>query len=289
MKIDSKESFHKWLTLHTKHPWLRENCEANAITELVDMCKRPVHHELVCDLIDRFVFVDIERRKECLIDIVEQITNHWALPVNETLVAAVTQDNEADSAQYIAHCLRPLFQRKGYDKLRVVNNFGKCCRLKSIAKYQYLVLIDEFIGTGSTMTNKVEQLRKSIKNYMDKGDIKSKNHSINICALACMDQGKRTIESQNVRLFAPILLQKGIAGYCEGKKRFSAYRAIMVMERQLDKSKDNYYILPCGYRKSEALYGMVEGNAVNNLFPVFWWPYSKNDKKRQTMFHRKEA
>lgn len=289
MKIESKESYHRWVVLYGEHSWLLENCEAEALTELTNMCERPVHHELVCGLIDRLVFVDVDRRKKCLADIVEQITDHWALPVDKTLVGAVTPDNEADSAQLIVQCLKPHFQRKGYGEVRVVNNFGKCRQLSSIAEYQHVVLIDEFIGTGTTMTNRIEQLRKTIQDCLARGDIKTANHSIDICALACMEEGKRILEDQNVRLFAPIWLKKGIAAYYDGRERFAAYRAILELERQLDRSKDNNSIFPCGYRKSEGLYAMDEGNAVNNLFPIFWWPYMKDKRQRQTMFRRKDA
>lgn len=287
MKFQNKKSYHKWFSLFQEHSWLLEYSEA--LAELADMCKRSVHHDVVCDLISRLVFIDGDKRKKYLLDIVNKITECWALPLNETLIAAITNDNDADSAQYIVQCLKQPFQSKGYGKIRVVNNFGKCCQIDCIKNYQHIILVDEFIGTGRTMLNRISCLRNTINNYYSDGHIKSESHSIKVCVLACMEEGKKVVENEQVNLFTPILLKKGIASYYEGNQRFTAYRAILELERQLDKSRDNNYIFPCGYRKSEALYAMDEGNAVNNLFPIFWWPYVKGDIKRRTMFYRKEA
>ena len=276
---------HKWFALFSKHDWLAELCDS--LAELKQMCTNQAEEHLVCDLIDRFHFVTVEERKQCISEIVSQIINRWELSDSDTVLVATTIDNDADSAQYIAQCIKPIMKRQQWENVRIINNFGKCCQLDCIIKYKNIVFIDEFIGSGTTILNRVDQFRKTVDEYHRTGRISFREHSLKVCVLACMEHARPLIQNKGVDLFAPLWLKKGIAGYYPIRERYKAYRAILQLEKQLDRSKDKNDIFPCGYKKSETLYAMDEGNAVNNLFPIFWWPYARDKKQRQTLFYRK--
>ena len=86
-------------------------------------------------------------------------------------------------------------------------------------------------------------------------------------------------------VFAVHCLKKGISGYYEFPKLTEKLNIMLQMESRLEYSPDSKYF-PFGYKRSEALYGADGWNAVNNLFPIFWWGELKDGKERTPLFIR---
>ena len=112
--------------------------------------------------------------------------------------------------------------------------------------------------------------------------------NIYVCVVAAMEHSLQNFKELADGVFAVHYLKKGISDYYEFPQVREKLGTMLQMESRLEYAPDSSesIFFPFGYKKSEALYGTDEWNAVNNLFPVFWWGKWKDGKKRTPLFIR---
>ena len=80
--------------------WLLEQRRESGLNSLLhDLCETFDEQMLVCDLLQRFQFLDSTRWWPYLTDMVNQMANVWHLQQDNTQLVATTKDDEADSAR----------------------------------------------------------------------------------------------------------------------------------------------------------------------------------------------
>ncbi len=247
--------------------------------ELIHFCADGREVGLICDLLRRFTFLDSPERTKGWLNMASQIAQVWRLPAQNTQVVAMTLSDDADSGQWVVQMLKKPFAELSYNA-KLLNNVNAARR--NIRTHSNVVLVDEFVGSGRTVLARIRGLRETFDEAVDEG-----NYRVDICVLAGMSDARKRIEDQGIRIHAAHWLLKGISDHYEGESLEAERARMLNMESRLEYPPGSKYF-PFGYGQAEALYATEEGNAVNNMFPVFWWKYLKGRIRRRTMFVRKE-
>lgn len=265
-------------SLMRDHPWLLDSEEE--LLALVDECDNDDEVDLVFNLLNRFTYLDYKSYSESLEECINQITKVWGLDQSNTQLMATSIDDNPDSGQYVLYGLKSKLQRLGWSNPKLVNRAAK--PTKYIEKYPNIVLIDEFIGTGSTIIGRIKNFQR-IANQQKKS---LENVNIYICAIASTNIGKVSIEEEGYPVFASYYLEKGISECVDVSERESRINQMLRLESILTDECNGSEMPSLGYGRCEALYGREDGNVPNNVFPIFWWPYRRDNSYRSTLLIR---
>ena len=182
--------------------------------------------------------------------------------------------------------LKPELTTYGWKKCELLDRLGDCP--KKITSYPNVVVIDEFVGTGKTMLSRLSDLKRRCDQSLA-SRFTPANYSVRVCVLAIMEEGLNAIRSEGFEVFGANLLKKGISAYLTGEALRSAVKRMLRLESRLAEVVDGQRLQNFGWGHSEALYGMEQGNAPNNVFPIFWWRKLRGGKARQTLLKRWQA
>ena len=280
-KMNSKDFF-KLSALLKKQIWLEEVFEA--LIELWNLCDYKDEQKLIYQLLLKFLCLDLKKVNNYCKKISKHVCDEWSISSESTKIVALCDEERPDGSQFFIQILKNKFaDRNNWTEKNFKNN------LTSIGKASYqlknsqnLILIDDFIGTGKTVQRKIKWLKSKIK------EKNKRNIKIFLVSLACMKGALNVIESLEIEFFTPIILKKGISDYYEGKKLKNKIQNMENLESKLHPIYKNLHLFgfSFGYGKSESLFAIEGLNVPNNVFPIFWWPLLREEKKRNTILKR---
>lgn len=279
-----KEQSLALLDLYRKQPWLRDDNRDKAVEELIGQCNT---HELflVVDLLTRFRFVDDVEYREMIREVARRVVNTPLFTQDNTQIVGFTADKEADSAQAMLQAIKKEFAVLGWDHPKTANMLGHSIR--NLPKYPNIVLVDEFVGTGKTLEGRLKWLDAACTDAVCKGKAPL-GYNVSVYVLAAMEAGIDLFSGKPTPFTALVSLKRGISDYYVGKALRKACKWMLRLESTLEPEVHGKPMPTFGYGRAEALFG-TNGNATNNLFPVFWWPYLVGQIRRSTLFYRAES
>lgn len=275
----NRDELSKIFSLYSRQPWLLDR-EDNFI-ELLLMCETAENKKLILELLSEFHFLEFKTLNNFLNLIADFIITDSGFSEANTQIAAITYDDEADSSQKILDYIKIPLHKQGWADIKTVNRFGATIKNHGEGRTQIL-FIDEFVGSGSTIVGRIKQLQNDIKSHFE----------LKFCFIAGMDYGIRNIEALGYEVYCPLRLPKGISERFMHPELEAKTDLMTGLESKLADTI-NSYKLPAysfGYNKAEALYSLEgsNGNTPNSVFPIFWWPRTKDGKTRNTLLTRFE-
>ncbi len=274
-----KDEYHKLTNLYIKQKWLIT--KKDELKELIDFCEDVESKDLIFSLLERFSYLDNETLNFLLNDLSDYIINDTGFSENTTQLLSLTYDDEADSGQKILDNIKHPIFKKGWRSIKTVNTFGKSIKNYNNGKTE-IVIIDEFIGSGKTLRNRVHYLNKNLK-----GTFKLK-----CCFIAGIKESIDELINEGIDVFCPLQLERGISEYYKGNELSKVEDLMLDLELKLAQfiNEKELYDYSFGYGGAEALYTMegCNGNTPNSVFPIFWWLKDKEEKERNTILTRFE-
>ena len=270
------------LRLLVDSPWLQAREEA--VYELLNQeCRGPHQRALICELLTRFRYFDGDDHRNAVGDLIAHIVDNWALEESRTLIAAATRDDDPDSGQMIVQIMKPFLAEKNWNHAKLLNRVTRCA--KHIRHRPNVVIVDEFAGTGHTMVRRCKELRRQLHEYAhSKGfDLRLE---IRVALVFAMNHAVQRIRRDaGVEVYAVHEMQRGISDTFSGKALKKARRRMWRLEAGLKEIIDREKLPHFGWGAAEALFGSPY-NAPNSVFPIFWWPKSKDSSDRKTVLNR---
>ena len=277
-----REIFAKVFGLYRKHSWLldKELCVKDLLLREFD---KSDEIELIIDLLNDFTYLTYAQYTKYLQDLSTNIVRS-GFKVDQTQIVAFTCDSEADSGQKILNDLKVNLQKMGWGKVETVNNINKAVQKCHEGKKNQIILVDEFIGSGRTVRNRVNLLNKRIVT----------NYELKIFVICGMDFAVTELENNNNKytIYCALRLRRGIEERYSGEELTRMKEIMNRMESKLAQTinNENFEDYAFGFGRAEALYSMEEcnGNTPNSVFPIFWWPKDVKNEKRSTLLTRFE-
>jgi hypothetical protein len=277
-QLIDRDVFKKLRKLFTDVNWLDE-VELNFI-ELWNLCSNEQQQDLLIELIHRFSFISSRELNHCGEMIADQVTNKWGLKPSETILIAFADNNKPDGSQALLQSIKNKFANVGgWSESNFINKLAEgTYKLKS---GDTAVLVDDFVGSGKTADRKINWLLNKIK---ERNVTPCK---IFMVTLAAMEQAKSVLQSISIDgYFSCNWLRRGISDEYKGTELVDKTQLMIDLEKLLGNNFGKYELekFNFGFNRSEALYNLEAYNIPNNVFPIFWWPVIKKDKKRNPMF-----
>ena len=151
----------------------------------------------------------------------------------------------------------------------VITNYKDLGRLK-IAKNEYLILVDDFIGSGRTLIKCLEKIY----------EYKIPPEKIIIVSIAIQEDGLKLITESKLKCYYSHIEKKGISNYFIDLERTKRISLMQLIERKL-KFNSKFSL---GYEQSEALISLIR--TPNNTFPIFWHEYADDNTFKKAPFPR---
>jgi len=273
-KIDVND-FTRLTRLHLDHVWL--TYEPQALFELWCLSDSDEQKNIIEFLIKNFSYIDGRKLAEGSQLISNQIQNVWNLKSSNTFLLATCDDNKPDGSQTLIQNLKNKFDISWKES----NFFNSIVSgANEIPTDSNIILVDDFIGTGDTITRKLEYINRKIN---ERG---LNVFSIKIVSLASMNFSIEILNGLSTEYYSVHWLKKGISELLSDGKKEVATRSMEELEKKLKKKYHGKQIPNFGYKKSESLFALESNNIPNNVFPIFWWPFLKGGVSRKTIFRR---
>jgi len=274
-----KNDYYNCINLFFKNRWL--SSKEKELRELINFCDKKESKDLLFSLLGRFYYLDYENYNTILNGIADYIVNDSGFCEVNTQLLSLTWDEEADSSQRVLDSIKHPVYKRGWHSIKTVNVFGKAINAYSTGKTQIL-MIDEFIGSGKTLKNRLNYLRKNIQGKFE----------VKCCFVAGIKPVISELTEEGVDIFCPLQFDKGISDYFKGTELSTVEDLMLDLELKLAQkiNEKELYNYSFGYGSAEALYTMegCNGNTPNSTFPIFWWLQDKNGNLRNTLLTRFE-
>lgn len=277
-----KEIKTELVDLYVSQAWLMD--KQVAVDELVALAKVRKSIPLLFHLLRQFRYLDSRTEQLLLDEMAKYIVSIPGACESNTQITALAFDDSSDSSQKVLDKIKMSLFDLGWSKYREVNKFGRALDAYKDG-FTNVVLIDEFIGSGQTLSGRLNYLYKQI------ADLKV----VHVCYMAGVKTALQAmkISYPSLELFCALEVKKGISEYFADEDLVEAILQMRDLESSLAEkiNEHNLRDYSFGYNRAEALYSLegCNGNTPNSVFPLFWWAYDSNKTKRKTLFRRRQA
>lgn len=263
------------------HPWLKN--KEDAVYDLLNKdCENDKETETVIDIIEKFKFISHDEFRQLLNELTELITSTQNTSDSNSQIVAMAADSAPDSSQNILYHLKSLLQKKGWENHIMVNRFSRSYQefKRNDSKHENIFLIDDFIGSGQTVTGRVKEIERI---YTDNN---IDNITIKVRTIAATEKGLERIKKEGIDASSIIVLKKAIDDFHDAREAHTRKLAMKKIEEKLSTSYRERDMPSLGYGEAQVAYYIEDTNTSNNVFPIFWWPIKKNGEKRNTILVR---
>jgi len=276
----TKETFDIIFQLSKKQPWLNDKTEELKML-IFSECSEENQRKLIIDLIDRFLYLDRNDFAERLDTMAQEIYSEPHLNSSNTQIVAMAADSKPDSSEPILYHLKAQIERLGWGNTCLVNRYNKAYgRYSKNTNLKNIVLVDEFIGSGQTLCQRVRYIESQFNEH------NITDFTIRAKFVVASEVGYKRALEEGINIDAQNIISKGISGYYDDS---STELNLELMDRleNLLSERDNGKELPkLGYGQTESLYCRQDGNTPNSVFPIFWWKYYRDLTERKRLLIR---
>ena len=274
-----KARFEKILALVIERQWLQSRDKG--LAALNDVCPNEACFDLLLDLLRRFHFFSMLEAKNQVTALAAKAESALTLKPDQTVFTCLSDPERANSSQVVLTWLKNSFAERGdWEKEQFFPDIGKA--VHEVPSNGFLVLVDDFVGTGKTLTNKCAYARK----VFQKRNLA--NTQLALVSLAAMEFSRPTIDAEigHDKAFIGYFLPKGISDHFVGNDLANAISAMQECEALLSDFDGSKVLESFGYQKSESLYSIDSTSTPDNVFPIFWWRRFKDGNRRHTVLTR---
>lgn len=280
-----KKAFEKVFQLAFKYPWLLPKTTALG-TLLFEDCETEEQTQLVIDILDNLRHITIQEYNDGISDLALDIATCGVKP-ELTFIAAMSPDSTADSGQSVLYDLKVELSKLEWKGYRSVNRYDQTPKAyKDFRKTNEdqsinIILVDNFVGTGGTVINRV----KRIKELFSESKLPMPNIFVKV--LISSEFGDRNIKENKINFSYSYIVSDNILEKIYDKNQLEDKKNIMkAIEEKLSKSHNSRVLPSLGYGELQVALSIESKNTPNNVFPIFWWKYYSNYTVRDVLLHR---
>lgn len=282
----SKTEHSELVRIISQHPWLSEKY-SELKNLLFSECENDEHRYLVTTIFSELVHIDLHMYKELIKGVAENISKTHFSP-STTLIVSMTGDRSADSGQHVLYELKYFLRYFTWTGYTAVNKYNESHKIfkENGQQDNHIILVDNFIGSGRTVQTRIDWIKETFK---------QKNYripNISVKVALCTQSGFEILKENGVDIFASKIVNDKLIENLFYSPAIDHYIGMMeYLESKLlqvyKTKKNNTKILPSlGYGKAQVALSIETMNTPNNVFPIFWWQFYKDEKERRVLLLR---
>lgn len=276
--MDTKENFNTILNLIARQPWIGDKTSELSHV-LYEECKCASSREMLIKILDNFSYLSVREYSEKLNSLAEEVMSEAGYEDNAQIVA-MAADSGPDSSQELLYNLKYIFTKREWHSFCGVNTFGGALKNFKRTGRKKIYIIDDFVGSGQTVIGRHKELTSVFTNAG------VADFSITFKVLVSTLHGIEAVRAAGIEISAQLIIKKAIDG-CFPEEVAAQYRSLMDdLESGLSQDHEGIKLPKLGYNGAQAAYCREAANTPNSVFPIFWWPFYIDNKKRKTMLHR---
>lgn len=272
----NKQKFLFIISLQEKQSEMLKGKE-ECLNELYDICDNDEQRTLVKHLIIDFSEMNDDIYNLCLMDMKNAIINK-GYPLEDCLVIAMAHDHMPDSSEEVLQDIKLHLCMKGFPSRNFCNRIDHCMK-REYKNIHHFFVVDDFIGSGTTVMNRKKFLEKQIND---------REYTLHFVVVAGMVSAINKLNKLGIDVYCSYQMSKGISSKYQSTDVGHRLQLMADLEAKLAPKINNTLLSThhFGYKQSEALFCRRNKNIPNNVFPLFWWKKDANDINRQTLYTR---
>jgi len=231
---------------------------------------------LIIELTERYEWLSFSEYNATLIKIFKKIPDEEIKPVKTIFLFPIVRKDEEEKTKsghgilFMLRGIRPFLENFSHINFKEVEKFEMFESDIKVNENDFIYLLDDFLGSGSTLDSTIEELIKySIP-----------LERIRVISIATHIQSIEYLENKNIKYFTEIITKKGISEYyVEESIKSEKINIMNQIEKLIPTKKYNF-----GFGKSEALVTLCR--TPNNTFPIFWHDHVKDEESFKAPFPR---
>lgn len=280
-----KKAFEKIFQLAFKYPWLKPKTTALG-TLLFEDCENEEQAQLIIDILDNLRHITIQEYNEGISNLALDIATSEFKP-ELTFITAMSADSTADSGQSVLYDLKGELSKLEWTGYRSVNRYDQTPKkYKEFRKNNEdqsitIILVDNFVGTGGTVINRV----KRIKELFSESKLPMPNVLVKV--LISSKTGEENIKNNNIDFSCSYIVSDNILEKIYDPNQVENKKNMMkTIEGKLSQSHNDRVLPSLGYGELQVALSIESKNTPNNVFPIFWWKYYSDYTVREVLLHR---
>lgn len=243
------------------HPLVKNRSEK--LHQLVAILENDNEIILATDLINRGFWFDQHQTIKSADAIASCMVNQWGLTGADTALIKADTLLKMGSADAALQSVRTALDEMPGEFTG--SNIAGGISEGAATNYKNLVIIDDFVGTGQKIANKIAWIRSKEK----------VPHVIYVATFVAQDASKSTIEPLATSFYAANWRKKAISDHFAPPILQQKIVTMAAIESRFGTIAPNFSL---GYGQAEALYFPIGLNTPNNVFPFLW---TKKHEARQ--------
>lgn len=281
-RVFTPEEFSFAIDMLDTYPWIRRQQHRRGFDEMMDsLVIDAPGRRLLQELLEKFIYVGLDECEDLLNQIINKL-EQWGCKLSNTVFLAIRTDpRENDGSNVFQKQLQDrLFG--GWRKKNFVNFFDYRHRFHTVVSFDKVILIDDFIGSGDTMADRLQTFLKVI------GEV-NPDAEVYVVALAGMKVAKiKHPELNDDHVFVPLWLSSAFVRGADVSRTAIMDEILTRLHKTNDNSqRHSIKKYGYGYGDTAALYYNVHYRIPNNVLSIFWWGRFKHGKEEyHSMFRR---
>lgn len=249
--------------------------EENEISYFDRFCERLAKLEtdedrdFILELTKDYLLVTLDKYEKYLIQVMENFFKEESKNLEKIdtihIFPLINEEdlNKIKSSKVMLYLLQGIFLKNVFLKYSYKKQLLLCSKIEDLEnnkdEIKYLILIDDYIGSGETTLDCIRLLKEN----------KINTDNCSIITLVVQKTGFDTIVSQerNIKIYYAIKMKKGITDKYPSNEIRNKIEQMKKISKLFVKKRRKYLYL--GYKASEGLVSMIR--TPNNTFPFFWY------------------
>lgn len=253
----------------TQKDWINNPLHSSVKNKLFKLLSRLENDEvkLILELLEKFTWISNNQYDKKILDVFRQIDPVIIRSCKKFYFFPVVKPRDSNRLKSGLALIYPIIGIINYveefdhiNKQNIINNYQHLKKIE-FKDDEYLILVDDFIGSGKTFENCYQKIL----------EYAIPDEKIIICTIAIQNDGLKLINNYGLKVYYSHIEKKGISHNYFGDEINKRISKMTLIEKKL-KYNRNYSL---GFEKSEGLISMIK--TPNNTFPVFWHDYKEED------------